>query len=70
VTGLKEVQTVTNVITPIHSDLVKYIFENDTEIICTFDHPFYVNGLNLSSFSPNLTNERYKLQETVSEIKI
>jgi intein/homing endonuclease len=58
------------VITPIHSDLVKYIFENDTEIICTFDHPFYVNGLNLSSFSPNLTNERYKLQETVSEIKI
>jgi intein/homing endonuclease len=68
--GLKEVQRVTNVITPIHSDMVKYIFENQTEIICTFDHPFYVNGLNLSSFSPSLTNERYKLEETVSEIKV
>jgi intein/homing endonuclease len=50
--------------------MVKYIFENQTEIICTFDHPFYVNGLNLSSFSPSLTNERYKLEETVSEIKV
>jgi intein/homing endonuclease len=69
-TGLKENQTVTNVITPIHDDLVKYTFENGSEIVCTFDHPFFVNGLNLASYNPVLTNERYSFDKNVSKIEL
>jgi intein/homing endonuclease len=65
----KEKQTVTNIITPIHNDLVKYSFENETQIICTFDHPFFVNGFNLSSYKPLLTNDRYNLEDNVSQIE-
>jgi len=66
----KENQKVTNLIKPIHDDLVKYTFDNGTEIVCTFDHPFFVNGFNLSSYSPLLTNERYSFNEKVSEIEL
>ena len=66
----KEKQKVTNVITPIHDDMVRYSFENGTELICTFDHPYFVNGFNLSSYKPLLTIDRYNLGENVSQIEI
>lgn len=69
-TGLKENQTVTNIITPIHDDLVKYSFENGTEIVCTFDHPFFINGFNLSSYRPLLTNDRYNFNNNVTQIEV
>lgn len=69
-TNTKENQLVTNLIKPIHDDLVKYSFENGTEIICTFDHPFFVNGFNLSSYSPLLTNERYSFDVKVRKIEL
>jgi intein/homing endonuclease len=67
--NLKEPQEVTQIHSPIHSDLVKYSFENGSEITCTFDHPLFVNGLNLASYKPKLTNNRYKLEEVTVQIK-
>jgi len=55
---------------PIHNDLVKYTFDNGVETICTFDHPFYTEGFELSSYKSELTNERYTLNKTVKDIKI
>jgi intein/homing endonuclease len=50
--------------------MVKYVFANQTEIICTFDHPFYVDGLELASYTPFLTNKRYELNKEVRQIKM
>ena len=55
---------------PIHDDLVEYVFSNGTKITCTYDHPFYVNGLNLASYKPTWTNSRYELPSDVIEIKL
>ena len=55
---------------PIHEDLVTYHFTNDTTLTCTFDHPLYVNGLELASYSPSLSNERYNIDREVLQIKI
>jgi len=68
-TKQQEYNKVTNVYSPNHNDLVKYIFSNGTELTSTFDHPFYVNGLDLASYKPNETNEKYKLEKLVVEIK-
>jgi len=67
-TGFQENKSVTKLTQPIHDDLVKYTFSNGTEIICTYDHPFYVNDMELASYKPDLTNERYELSG-VSVIK-
>ena len=69
-TKTKESQKVTKIVSPIHDDLVIYHFENGKNITCTFDHPFYVNGLQLSSYKPSWTKDRYKLGVDVSQIKI
>jgi intein/homing endonuclease len=55
---------------PIHSDLVKYHLSNDTTLTCTYDHPIYINGLELASYKPEWTNERYNLGREVSQIKV
>ena len=64
-----EVKKVIGLKTPIHNDLVKYEFANQTSIISTFDHPFYVGDLELASFTPFLTNKRYELGREVRQIK-
>mgnify|MGYP001070950552 CR=1 FL=1 len=69
-TGIQEHNIVTDLNQPIHNDLVKYTFSNGTEITCTYDHPFYVNDLTLSSYKPEWTNERYDLPSVVSQIKV
>jgi intein/homing endonuclease len=56
--------------TPIHNDLVKYEFANQTSITSTFDHPFYVGNLELASYTPFLTNKRYELDREVKQIKV
>jgi hypothetical protein len=68
--GIQEYKEVVKLQSPIHDDLVKYTFSNGTEITCTYDHPFYVNDLTLSSYKPEWTNERYDLPSVVSEIKV
>ncbi len=64
-----EVKKVIGLKTPIHNDLVKYEFANQTSIVCTFDHPFYVGDLELASYTPFLTNKRYELNKEVRQIK-
>ena len=54
---------------PIHNDIVKYHISNGDDIICTFDHPLYVNGLELASYMPDLTNVRYEIGREVVKIK-
>lgn len=68
--GIQEHKEVVKLQSPIHDDLVKYTFSNGSEIVCTYDHPFYVNDLTLSSYKPEWTNERYDLPSVVSEIKV
>ncbi len=70
-TGLiLEPKKVINTNTPIHTDMVKYVFSNQTEIICTFDHPFYVDSKELASYNPFLTNKHYELDKEVRQIKV
>ena len=64
-----EIKKVVGLNSPIHNDMVKYSFANQTEVVCTFDHPFYVDGLELASYTPFLTNKRYKLNKEVRQIK-
>lgn len=65
-----EVKKVIGLKTPMHNDLVKYEFSNQTSITSTFDHPFYVDNLELASFAPFLTNKRYELGKEVKQIKV
>jgi hypothetical protein len=65
-----EIKKVIGTKKPIHNDMVKYVFANQTEIVCTFDHPFYVNDLELASFTPFLTNKRYEIEKEVKQIKV
>ena len=67
---------------PIHNDLVKYTFDKvlikATEpreedvmltLTCTQDHPIYVNGLNLASYHPGLTIQRYNLGRDIKALE-
>ena len=58
---------------PIHNDMVKYVFSNGTNITCTFDHPLYIVGeehMVLASYKPELTTERYNLGREIHQIQI
>ena len=51
---------VTGIQSPKHDDLVVIKMENDDfNVECTHDHPFYVQGKGWSSFKPELTITRY-----------
>jgi hypothetical protein len=65
-----EIKKVIGLKTPIHNDLVRYEFANQTSITSTFDHPFYVGDLELASFTPFLTNKRYKIGKDVRQITV
>lgn len=55
---------------PTHKDIVKYVFSNQTELICTHDHPIFTDGGELASYAPELTNSRYDLDKEVKQIKV
>ena len=65
-----EIKKVIGLKTPIHNDLVRYEFANQTSITSTFDHPFYVGDLELASFTPFLTNKRYEIGKDVRQITV
>lgn len=65
-----EVKKVIGTKKPIHNDMIKYHFSNMTSVTCTQDHPFYVDGLELASFAPFLTNKRYEIKKEVRQIKV
>lgn len=55
---------------PVHNDLVRYHLSNSTTLTCTFDHPIYVDAMELASYKPELTNQRYNLGREVKQIKV
>lgn len=65
-----EFNKVINVNKPTHDDLVEYTFSNGKTLTSTFDHPFFVNGHSLASYSPELTNVRYDSLENVMKINV
>jgi hypothetical protein len=68
--GIIEPKKVLSLNSPIHDDLVEYTLSNGTKIISTYDHPYYINGLQLASYKPDWTNERYNLPSEVISIKV
>ena len=48
---------------------VKYIFDDETELEATLDHPIYVKGKSWSSYDNNLSNQMYDIGG-VSKIEI
>lgn len=68
-TGDNENKKVISLKNPIHNDLIKIKLSNGIEISCTQDHPFYVEGLNIASYRPDLTNERYDIGKEVIQLK-
>lgn len=69
-TNQQEYNKVITAHTPTHDDLVEYTLSNGVKITSTFDHPFYVNGLTLASYSPELTNIRYQSLGDVVKINV
>lgn len=67
--GIKESKKVIQTNDPIHNDLVKYGLSNGEFITSTYDHPFYVNELDLASFRPDLTNKKYQIKKLINQIK-
>jgi hypothetical protein len=69
-TQIIEPKKVINLNSPIHNDLIQYTLSSGTTITSTFDHPYYVNGLELASYKPELTNSRYDIGRNVNQIKV
>lgn len=69
-TGKYEGKDVYEILTPVHDDIVTYTLEDGSEISSTYDHPFYTEGLELKSFYPEKTNDLYKINTTVTKIKV
>ena len=67
-TGEKESKEVVATFSPIHDDLITITFSNGVELTCTYDHPFYVNGLNISSYRPKQTMERYEFDREICKL--
>jgi len=69
-TGEQEGKLVYGIMTPKHNDIVKYTLEDGTEVSSTYDHPYFVDGLELKSLNPVKTNSLYNIGVEVGEIKI
>ena len=59
---------ITNVVNPIHDDIIDIKFDNDTINSNTFDHPYYVLDKGWSSYKPKLTKLRYGID--TEQIKV
>jgi len=68
-TGEQESKVVYGILTPKHNDLVTYTLEDGTVITSTYDHPYYVDGLELKSFNPVKTNSLYNIGREVGKIE-
>ena len=69
-TGRLEPNRVFGIKTPINDDQIKYIFDNGDDLTCTFDHPIYVNDLELASYKPVWTKGRYNIESDIKKIKL
>lgn len=64
-----EPKVVTELIQPVHKDFVEYRFIDGKTLKCTFDHPIYVDNMELASFRPEWTKERYNIDKDIRQIK-
>ena len=69
-TGKNEIKEVVTCNKNTNKKLVKYHFSNQTSIIATPEHPFYVDGLKLASLNPESTKEIHSINGEVEEIKV
>ena len=63
-----EESTVKSLIQPLHDDIVRISFSDNTSVTNTFDHPHYVKNVGWCSFKPHLTLSRYDMP--VDKLKI
>jgi hypothetical protein len=56
----KELKKVTQIVSPMHDNIVHITLSNDTTIVLTTDHPLYTNDGTLVSYNPSETNEWYE----------
>jgi len=54
-----EPKPVVALMSPIHDDIVEFVFSNGTSTLHTFDHPYYVKSKGWASFAPKETISRY-----------
>lgn len=69
-TGEIESKEVYEVLSPLHNDIVSYTLEDGSIIESTFDHPYYVEGLDIKSYYPEKTNSLYDIHKPVSKIQV
>jgi len=69
-TGLIVENTVNAVFSKKVNHTVEYKFDNNETLRCTLDHPIYVENKGWSSYSDELSNKMYSLEETVKKIEI
>ena len=69
-TGEKEAKKVYETDKPVHNDIVTYTLADGSSVTSTYDHPYYVESLEIKSSNPEKTNEVYDLDQEVSKIGI
>lgn len=67
-TGKQEAKKVYETLSPIHDDIVTYTLADGSSVTSTYDHPYYVESLELKSSNPDKTNELYDIDHEVSQI--
>jgi len=55
---------------PIHNDIVEFVFSDGTKTRHTYDHPYYVLGKGWASYTPDLTVERYNVEDLEETVQI
>jgi intein/homing endonuclease len=73
-TGEQEIKKVAGIRRYASNHIVTYELIDGSIVQCTEDHPIYVNGLEIASYNPTLTEERYDVgteesERSVSKIK-
>jgi hypothetical protein len=54
-----EIKPVINTVSPLHSDIIEFTFNNGTSTRHTYDHPYFVVNKGWSSYAPEKTRDRY-----------
>ena len=61
-------QKVLEIVSPIHDDIIEYIFGGGIKTKNTADHPYYVVNKGWSSYEPLLSEQRYNVKSEQIEI--
>tara|TARA_Y100000034_G_scaffold122723_1_gene168534 strand:- start:54 stop:1103 length:1050 start_codon:yes stop_codon:yes gene_type:complete len=61
-------QKVLEIVSPIHDDIIEYIFSGGITTKNTADHPYYVVNKGWSSYEPLLSEQRYNVKSEQIEI--